>query len=334
MKNTIVRAYHLLQRIIRESKQYQTNRKQFGTHIANLKFKDGLIPPGKSPSYIRKIEHYIDVSLADFINNYKFGDLGNEKYPGFSKIPVWVCWWQGEDSMPELVKMCYARLKQVINSEKMEIHLITLENYKEDVTFPEHITQKFEQKIITMTTLSDILRMCLLSKYGGMWVDATVFFTDSIPEVFFEKTFYSQKMAQTEAAKREACRSLWCGFCMAGYSYNPMFHFTRDAFFEWWKKYDDIVDYVLIDYLILEGYKNFEEIRAVIDEVPDNNEDVFKMYQVLNQEYTPELYQRLTKRNFIHKLTYKMDLQKETSEGNDTLYGHLLKEVYGNERAC
>ena len=81
----------------------------------------------------------------------------------------------------KLVKMCYTRLKQVIDSEKMEIHLITLENYKEYVTFPEHITQKFEQKIITMTTLSDILRMCLLSIYGGMWVDATVFFTDSIP---------------------------------------------------------------------------------------------------------------------------------------------------------
>ena len=109
-----------------------------------------MIPPGKSPSYIREIEHYVDVSLADFINNYEFGDLGDEKYPMFSKIPVWVCWWQGEDSMPELVKMCYARLKQVIDSEKMEIHLITLDNYKKYVTFPEHVTQKFEQKIIKL----------------------------------------------------------------------------------------------------------------------------------------------------------------------------------------
>ena len=119
MRHVFTRAYHLMQRIVREGKQYKKNRKQFGAHIANVKFKDGLIPPGKAPSYIREIEYYVDVTLTDFINNYEFDDWGDEKYPGFSKIPVWVCWWQGEDSMPELVKMCYTRLKQVIDSEKM-----------------------------------------------------------------------------------------------------------------------------------------------------------------------------------------------------------------------
>ena len=85
-----------------------------------------------------------------------------------------------------------------------------------------------------------------------------------------------------------------------------------------WRKYDDIVDYVLIDYLILLGYKNFQQIRELIDDVPDNNQDIFEMYQVLDKPYSKELYERLTKQNIIHKLTYKIDLKKETADGQET----------------
>ena len=98
-----------------------------------------------------------------------------------------------------------------------------------------------------------------------------------------------------------------------------------------WRKYDDIVDYVLIDYLILLGYKNFQQIRELIDDVPDNNQDIFEMYQVLDKPYSKELYERLTKQNIIHKLTYKIDLKKETADGQETLYAHLLREVYGSK---
>ena len=182
-----------------------------------------------------------------------------------------------------------------------------------------------------MTTLSDILRFCLLSEYGGFWMDATVFFTGDFSTKFLEKSFYSQKMYDPVIWHREASKGRWAGFFMAGYAHNPIFEFGRDAFFEWWRKYDDIVDYVLIDYLILLGYKNFQQIRELIDDVPDNNQDIFEMYQVLDKPYTTELYDRLTKRNIIHKLTYKIDLKKEIADGQETLYAHLLGEVYGNK---
>ncbi len=330
MNRFFQRAIHFLQRIQRESKVYNKHRREFGISIANEIFLDGLIPPGKSPRYLKKIEAYVDSTLTEFIADYQFKPAPDQHYPGFSKVPVWVCWWQGEESMPELVRMCYHRLQQVLPADTMQLHLITKDNYRQYVTFPGHIEDKFARKIITVTTLSDILRMSLLSCYGGVWVDATVFFTDTFPAEFMQQAFYSQKMAGTPAAKREACKSLWCGFCMAGYAGMPLFQFTRDAFSFWWQKHDDIVDYVLIDYLILEGYRHFPQIRDLVDAVPNNNTGVFDMYQVLNQPYTPELYASLTQDNRIHKLTYKMDLQKQTADGQDTLYGFLLKDVYSH----
>lgn len=334
MKRFCQRAYHFLERVLNESKNFSKNLKYFGFPAAKAIFIDGLFPPGKSEKYITSIESFLDEAMGNFVKNYKIDEdwqKKSPKYPKSDKVPVWVCWWQGEESMPELVKMCFQRLKQTLPKDTTQLNLITFDNYKEYVMFPDHIEQKLKEKKITMTTLSDILRFCLLSEYGGFWMDATVFFTGDFPREFLEKPFYSQKMYGLEICRREACKGRWCGFFMAGYAHNPIFEFGRDAFFEWWKKFDDIVDYVLIDYFILLGYKNFQQIRNLIDDVPNNNLDIFEMYQVLDAPYSKALYDDLTKQNIIHKLTYKIDLKKGTADGQETLYAHLLRDVYDHK---
>ena len=195
---------------------------------------------------------------------------------------------------------------------------------------PEHILDKFSRGVITMTTMSDVLRFHLLERYGGYWLDATVFFTGEIPPEYFSGAFFCQRMvSNTECAKREACGCNWCGFSMAGPKGSLVFRFMKDAFSRWWAHYDTIIDYVLIDYMLLTGFKFVPAIHNIIDSVPDNNEDIFEMYQVLNQPYSDELYQRLTSRNVMHKLTYKMELRKATPDGQKTLYGYLWDQVYG-----
>lgn len=329
MPRIIQRAYHLAERIVRETKAYGPRKKVFGKEVANVTFVDGLIPPGKSQKYISVISEYVDRFLKDLIEEYKKqAPLTSVEENQSGKIPIWCCWWQGEDSMPELVKMCHTRLKQVIPTERAELHLITLENFRKYVDLPEHILRKFNDGIITMTTMSDVLRFHLLERYGGYWLDATVFFTGDIPEPYFSGNFFCQRMvSNTGTAIREACGCNWCGFSMAGPKGSIVFRFMKDAFSKWWETYDTIIDYVLIDYLLLAGYQHVPAIAEIINTVPDNNEDIFEMYQVLNQPYSPELYERLTRRNVMHKLTYKMDLQKQTPDGKLTLYGYLWQMV-------
>lgn len=85
-------------------------------------------------------------------------------------MPIWCCWWQGVESMPEIVKMCHTRLKQVIPKDKTELHIITFDNYKDYVDIPEHILEKFNKGIVTMTTMSDVLRFCLLDEVWWLLV--------------------------------------------------------------------------------------------------------------------------------------------------------------------
>lgn len=332
------RTKHLFQRIARECRVFLKTKKIYGIKIAFYTFVDGIIPPGKSEKYISTIQEYVDNELSAVVDLYKINppkhDLNIKETAkiNLNKMPIWCCWWQGTDSMPELVRMCHTRLKQVFPKDKAELHIITLNNYKDYVDIPEHIVKKFNDGIVTMTTMSDVLRFSLLERYGGYWLDATVFFTDNIPEEYFTREFYCQKMTnRPELVKREACKCNWCGFSMHGEKGNIVFRYMVDAFSHWWSKYDTIIDYVLIDYILMTGYRNIPAIKKVIDTVENNNEDIFEMYKSLNEPYSEELLKRFTEKNVMHKLTYKMDLRKTTDDGELTLYGYLYNEVYNQK---
>ena len=86
---------------------------------------------------------------------------------------VWVCWFQGMDQAPELVKKCFESLQR--NLTDREIILITSDNMCNYVQFPDFILDKWKNGKITHTHMTDLLRLELLIKYGGMWVDSTVF---------------------------------------------------------------------------------------------------------------------------------------------------------------
>ncbi len=325
------RTKHFLQRISRQNKQFPARLKEYGFKVAAATYLDGLMPPEKHDFYINAVEEYVDRFMVPVVEKYK--DWTPDQMPPRpeGKIPVWCCWWQGEAQMPELVRMCNTRLKQLFPHDQAELHMLTKDNYKNYVTLPDHILQKFEAGKITITTLSDILRAALLSEYGGFWMDATVFISNEFPREFFNHDYYAQRMYDPVKYRREACKGRWCGFLMAGRPGNVLFLVLRDAFYEWWKVHDSIIDYVLIDYLILGGYKGVPAITRQVDALPDNNVGVFDMYGKLHLAYSPELYESLTADTNLHKLTYKIDLYKQTPDGSPTLYAHLLQMVFGEE---
>ena len=91
---------------------------------------------------------------------------------------VWVCWFQGMEHAPKMVQYCFESLKSNLRDKR--IILITEDNYKEYVQFPTYILEKYEKGCLSKTHLSDLLRLELLIKYGGTWIDATVWCSSPI----------------------------------------------------------------------------------------------------------------------------------------------------------
>lgn len=320
------RAKHFGERIIREVREYPSRFKEYGFKVASVTFVDGLIPPEKHSFYIRTIEEYVDGFMKPIVDKYRNWTIDVDHRSGEEKVPVWCCWWQGFEQMPELVRMCNCRLRKFL-PEEADLHMITQQNYRNYVDIPDYIIQKFESGKMSITALSDVIRVSLLAKYGGFWIDSTVFISDQFPVEFIRNDYYAQRMYDEVKWKHEACKGRWCGFLMGGKPGNIIFLLLRDAFYDWWKEHDSVIDYVILDYFLLAGYKQIPAIQNQIDSVPNNNMDVFEMYKVLNEPYTSELYAKLTSSTNLHKLTYKMELAECTFDGSQTLYGYIKQSI-------
>ena len=104
-------------------------------------------------------------------------EKGND---GVYSRKIWVCWMQGMEAAPELVKVCYASLHRYLKDR--ENILLTNENVHKYVTLPEDIERKRRDGKIPMAHYTDMLRLELLIKYGGTWIDATVLCTGCLTE--------------------------------------------------------------------------------------------------------------------------------------------------------
>ena len=132
-------------------------------------------------------EHY-----GDIIQKYKQKKICslNGENP-VDPAPIWSVWWQGVENAPEMVKMCFASVNR--HRGKHPFIIITKDNYQEYVRLPEYILKKVDSGVLRLTHFSDIIRLYLLTHYGGLWLDATIYVTDTIPEEIFSSKYYSIK---------------------------------------------------------------------------------------------------------------------------------------------
>ena len=64
----------------------------------------------------------------------RIGALDIPKQDENYKDCIWICWWQGLENAPEIVKRCVASIQKHAGNHK--IIMITDENYKEFISFP------------------------------------------------------------------------------------------------------------------------------------------------------------------------------------------------------
>ena len=84
---------------------------------------------------------------------------------------IWILWLQGFAAAPYLVKQCLRSWQR--HNPGWKIVLLDGNNFSEYVNLDEIIGRN--RSTITMQALSNVIRINLLVKFGGVWVDATCF---------------------------------------------------------------------------------------------------------------------------------------------------------------
>ncbi len=90
---------------------------------------------------------------------------------------VWILWYQGDDHQPFIVQKCIESWVK----RNPSWNVIILDSSKVD----EYIDIEIPPAKLSMLTLahqSDLVRLALLGKYGGIWADATTFCTKPLDE--------------------------------------------------------------------------------------------------------------------------------------------------------
>lgn len=257
----------------------------------------------------QKLERKYQWKLKEFDQSYI------EKEHKASEI-IWICWFQGMDNAPDLVKKCYQSV--VENNPDKKVIVLTEENVNDYVTFPEYILTKWKKGIITHTHMTDLLRLELLITYGGLWLDATVLCTGKAPEYFFDSDLF---FFQTLKPGRDGHASYISSWLMEAKTNNKILMATRELCYEYWKNNNTMWDYFLLhDFMsiVLEKYE--EEWKKII---PRDNATPHILLLRLFEEYDEETWNAIKNQTPFHKLTYKFDI--EMLNKPKTYYGNLLR---------
>ncbi len=230
---------------------------------------------------------------------------------------IFVCWFQGMQNAPELVRQCYENLKKNANGHK--ITLLTNENVFEIVKLPDHVLKKYQEGKITKTHITNLIRTSLLYLYGDLWIDSTILATRSLSEKIFSLPFYT--------IKKQSCspyyipNGKWTSYFMAGKKGCQFGHVVRSVLFAYWKDHDELIDYFMYDHIINMCYDNSSIVRELIDAVPYNNPgcDFFK--GKYNQKLNQSEWDSVTKDTSLFKLSYKENID---SSLNNTYYTSII----------
>lgn len=259
----------------------------------------------------RMMEGFIDA-----FPNHVTG-LNEPVYSG--KKYAWSCWWQGMGKAPDLIKACLNSQKRYLPKET-ELVIITQDNYRDYVDFPQWLLDKVESGKVTLTTFSDVIRASLLYKYGGIWIDSTILLTEQLPLDFWDYDVFTLREFR------------YCLPFMGGKPGQTFYWFLMEGFFYYYRNYEYTKYYLLVTYLLDIARKKYPDIQGKYDRLPIksvgisniNNFDSLSYH--MHETYTPELYRKYMEGIYIHKLQRRFDRFGDKIQDPDNIYHYILKE--------
>lgn len=230
---------------------------------------------------------------------------------------VWICWLQGIEQSPELVRTCLHSVKE--NCEDKEIIFLDEKNLDNFLHLPDYIMKKWKKGIISNAQFSDIVRADLLSNYGGIWIDATVLLTGPIEKHITDADLFAFRTTFNDSQESPILISSWF---LSAKKNNPVITETRRLLLDYWKDHNILVNYYLFHIffsIVVRCYKS--EWKKV--PLQTNGNSHLLQFQ-LNEMYEESEFLHLCELTNIHKLTYK-----EVQYSSGTYSDFLVKSFNG-----
>lgn len=242
------------------------------------------------------VKEYLFKEYKYLLDGYE--NVSNE--PIVEDSPIWIFWSQGKEKAPDIVRACIHSIEK--NAGKHPVIVINEENFKEYAKLPDTVIAKMKNGTISFAHFADILRLELLYRNGGIWMDATLFASGEFTGELTGGIFTIRHGLFSEF---HVCKGLWSTFFLASGKNNSIIKLFRDIFYAYCEKEESIVTYFLIDCIIAMCYEKLADVRQQIDAIPVNNINVFELLPKLAWQYDENVFNNMRKNTALFKLSYK-----------------------------
>lgn len=188
---------------------------------------------------------------------------------------IWMCWFQGEDDsgMPPLNRECIKRWRELNGDYDVRILCDkTISNY-----VPEYFEILKNSPSREHPACSDLLRILLLSKYGGVWVDASVYpmqpLSDFWNSIINETGFFTYRfMPRGGYDNRKMCETVSWFLCVDR-ARHPLIDLWKEAFVYNFQNIETW-EYFTFHESLSELYDSNPEVKFTIDNMIQINEKI------------------------------------------------------------
>ena len=241
---------------------------------------------------------------------------------------IYFFWWQGIDgNTPSEIIQNLRSVKR--NCGKHKVIVLTKYNIRDYVKISENIYAMLNTGKMTITHFSDILRVKLLSTYGGIWSDASFYWTKPLPDYVYNIPLFSIKHGLY--SDWHHCKGYWTVGLLASGEKCVLYQYMYEMFEAYWNNYDYLCCYLLIDTFLSLAYDNWKMVKDEIDHIPYNNKDVFFYYDNGIKEYQSEVYKDVMSNTTMFRNHTKMKKDKKTKSGKKTYYCQFYNDYLSRE---
>ena len=309
-------------KIKRSIKEGYSDFRNFGLKVAFAKIRLICADESlKSIKYRNKILcKYIEKNFDYLLKKYNDYKIESTK----AEDTIWVFWWTGEESMPLAIKLCHQ--SKLNNSNGCKVVLLTEENIKDYVSFPDFVWTQFEEGKLRIQHFADMIRVQLVKKYGGVWLDASLYCTEPIDEKIFDLEIFSLK---EDIDERFVSLSRWTTFAIGGYKDNVLCAFLNEFFIDYCKTGKPFIDYFMFDCAIAVAYDNITSVKEKID-ILEKTDDIYWLTSHIKDEFDITDMKNI-KMSPFQKIAWKSIKEDDISE--KSLYKQLMTKEFCNEKS-
>lgn len=286
------------------------------------------------PEVLHIIEPFLIQKYGLKVQEFKKFNSSRELKHEHPKV-IWWCWLQGIGNAPSIVKACFNSLKQLTG---YSLVVIDNSNWREYVELPGYIVKKWEKKQIPPALFSDLLRLELLIKYGGIWIDSTVLCTGfkefnglssssgstSSPSVQEFKRYLDADLFLFQYTKQGSIPVSISNWFISACSNNEVLMVLREMLYAYWKDYDCVLDYYIFHLFFAMISKEYPEQMAAMPYGQSQNSLVLLHHW--GEKFSQKKWDKLTENVCFHKLAFRIG--DEVKSNKENYYYHIL-EAYG-----